>query len=332
MVLTRRFVTPLLLALLLVTVIPAGAGLASASSSAWSANCAVNVRTRPTTLATRKTVISTNTVVTASQKITGGSYGTSCKQRIYGSSWLAITAINGHSVKSLFGVTTLYAAAGLFRSVTSGFVATGPLYGIDVSRWQGWIDFAKVRASGKRFVIAKATEGRLYTDDAYSRNRAGAIAAGLAFTAYHYAHPDATAGDATNEANHFLAVAGLRRGMLIPALDLENGGALGTSGLQGWVKTWLKRVDAVLGVKPMIYTTPGFWQRYMGDTTWFAANGYRVVWVAHWNAQSPATPASNWGGQAWTFWQYSSCGTVSGISGCVDLDKFGGKDLADFRF
>src|SRR4029077_101485 len=112
--LLRRFATPLLLALLLVTVIPAGAGLAAASTSAWSANCAVNVRTRPTTLATRKTVISTNAVVTASAKVAGGSYGTTCRTRLYGSSWLAITAINGRSVESLFGVATLYAASALF--------------------------------------------------------------------------------------------------------------------------------------------------------------------------------------------------------------------------
>jgi len=82
----------------------------------------------------------------------------------------------------------------------------------------------------------------------------------------------------------------------------------------------------------MIYTTGAFWQSYMGNTRWFADNGYRVVWVAHWDATSPATPASNWGGRSWTLWQYSNCGKVPGLGGCVDLDRFSGTDLSKLKF
>ncbi len=326
-----RLAVPIALAVLLVTLIPAGVGIADAATSRWAANCAVNVRVMPTTLSTRKTVIATNTLVTVSGKVSGGAYMTTCGKSVSGASWLAITAIGGRSVSSLFGLRVVYAASALFHSTTTT-APTGPVYGIDISRWNGRIDFARVRSSGKRFVIAKATEGRLYTDDAYARNRAGAMAAGLSFTAYHFAHPDPTAGDATREADHFVAVAGLRHGMLVPALDIESGQILGTAALQTWVKTWLRRVYARLGVKPIIYTTPGFWQSYMSNTRWFADNGYRVVWVAHWDAKSPATPAANWSGHAWTIWQYSSCGTVAGISGCVDLDRFGGTDLSKLRY
>jgi GH25 family lysozyme M1 (1,4-beta-N-acetylmuramidase) len=328
----RRLAVPIVLALLLVTVIPAGVGFADAATSRWAANCAVNVRVRPTTLSPRRTVIATNTVVTVSGKVPGGAYMTTCGKAVSGASWLAITAIGGRSVSTLFGVKVVYAASALFRSMITTAAGTGPVYGIDISRWNGQIDFARVRQSGKRFVIAKATEGRLYTDDAYARNRAGAVAAGLAFTAYHFAHPDTTRGDATLEADHFIAVAGLRHGMLVPALDLETGQILGTAVLQTWVKTWLRRVYLRLGVKPIIYTTPGFWQSYMGDTRWFADNGYHVVWVAHWDARTPATPAGNWGGRAWTFWQYSNCGSVPGVAGCVDLDRFGGTDLSTLRY
>jgi GH25 family lysozyme M1 (1,4-beta-N-acetylmuramidase) len=330
----RRLAVPLVLALLLVTVIPAGLGFADAATSRWAANCAVNVRVRPTTLSPRRTVIATNTPVTVTGKVSGGAYMTICRKSVSGASWLAITAIGGRSVSTLFGVKVVYAASALFHATTTTTApaVTGPVYGIDISRWNGPVDFAQVRQSGKRFVIAKATEGRLYTDDAYARNRAGALAAGLAFTAYHFAHPDQTAGDATREADHFVAVAGLRHGMLIPALDLESGQLLGTAALQTWVKTWLSRVSVRLGVKPIIYTTPGFWQSYMANTRWFADNGYHVVWVAHWDARTPATPAANWAGHAWTFWQYSSCGQVPGISGCVDLDRFGGADLSKLRY
>lgn len=332
----RRLAVPILFALLLVTVIPAGLGFADAATSGWATNCAVNVRVRPTTLSPRKTVVATNTLVTVSGKVSGGAYRTTCAKPVSGASWLAITAIGGRSVSTLFGVKVVYAASALFRSTTSTatamVAARGSVYGIDISRWNGRIDFGRVRQSGKRFVIAKATEGRLYTDDAYARNRAGAMAAGLAFTAYHFAHPDTTRGDATLEADHFVAVAGLRHGMLVPALDLESGQLLGTAALQTWVKTWLRRVYVRLGVKPTIYTTPAFWQSYMGNTRWFADNGYHVVWVAHWDARTPATPAGNWSGRAWTFWQYSNCGNVPGVSGCVDLDRFGGTDLSKLRY
>jgi GH25 family lysozyme M1 (1,4-beta-N-acetylmuramidase) len=325
----RRFGTPVLLALLLVTIVPPGASVASTSTatSRWAANCEVNVRARPTTHSTKKTVIATNTAVTVSGKVSGRGYLTVCQRWVSGSSWFAITAIGGQSVSSLFGVSTVYAASALFRAAPSRFVE-----GIDVSRWQGRIDFAQVWASGKRFVIAKATEGRYHTDDAYARNRSGALMAGLAFTAYHYAHPDRTRGDATMEADHFIAVAGLRHGMLAPVLDVENGGSLGVSGLQAWVKTWLWRVYSRVGVRAMIYTTPSFWRTSMGNTRWFADNGYRVVWVAHWEAPSPRVPASNWRGRSWGFWQYSNCGSVAGISGCVDLDRFRGTDLAAVTF
>lgn len=320
---------PLGLGLLLITLIPVGAGVASATTSQWAANCAVNLRTKPTTLSTRKTSIATGTVVTISAKVVGGSYGTSCKTQVYGSSWFAISAIGGRTVKSIYGVSTLYAASALFRSTTK---SSGYLEGIDVSEWQGRIDFAKVRASGRRFVIARATVGRFYTDPTYARNRSAALAAGLAFTAYHYAQPDGTSGDAIREADHFIAVAGLKRGMLAPVLDLETGSRLGVSRLQSWVKAWLSRVYARVGVRATIYVTASFWQTAMGNTSWFAKNGYHVVWAASWAVSSPAVPASNWSGRSWGFWQYSDCGHVPGISGCVDLDRFHGTVLIGQRF
>jgi GH25 family lysozyme M1 (1,4-beta-N-acetylmuramidase) len=70
----------------------------------------------------------------------------------------------------------------------------------------------------------------------------------------------------------------------------------------------------------------------MGDTRWFADNGYRVLWIAHWGTTSPAIPAANWSGRSWMMWQYSNCGVVPGIRGCVDLDRFGGADLGPITY
>ena len=323
----RRVALPAALAVLLVTLIPLEVGVAQAASTRWAANCTVNIRSHATTASSRRGRVGPGTVITVSGKVTGGSYAAACGRSVSGRTWLAITAIGGRTVRSLYGVSTVYAAAGLFRELPTRLRRY--IYGVDVSQWNGSIDFAKVRASGHEFVLARATAGRLITDSSYARNRAGALKAGLAFTAYHYAHPDLSYDDARKEADHFVDVAQLRPGMLIPALDLEVGSRLGADRLQRWVKTWVQRVYQRLGVKPMIYTTESFWESAMRDTTWFAQNGYRVLWIAHWDTTSPAVPAYNWAGAWWTIWQFSDCGRVSGIpSRCVDLDKFRGSDLS----
>ena len=324
----RRVALPAALAVFLLTLLPLGVGFADAATGGWTANCDLNVRSQPTTLSTRKARLARGTIVTASGKVTGGSYGTTCGKTVYGKQWLVITAIGGKSVKSLYGVSKVYAASALFRATATS--SPSPYrYGVDISQWNGVIDFRKVRDSGRQFVIARATAGRLTTDSTYARNRRGALAAGLAFTAYHFANPDRMAGDARLEADHFIAVAQLRHGMLVPALDLEVGSRLGPARLNRWVRTWLERVHDRLGVKPMIYTTQSFWQTAMGDTSWFVKNGYKVLWIAHWDTTYPRVPADRWGGYSWSIWQYSDCGHVPGIpSRCVDLDKFHGPDLS----
>jgi len=205
-------------------------------------------------------------------------------------------------------------------------VPAGGLPGIDVSHWQGTIDWAAVAAAGQRFVFAKATEGQTYVDPTYLTNRQGASAAGLAFAAYHFARPDATANDAVLEADHFGQAAQLGPGNLLPVLDIEVSGGLDPAALTTWALTWLGEVRAKLGVKPLVYTSPNGWKTRFGDTTAIADAGY-PLWVAHWGVSSPTVPANDWGGRGWTFWQYTDCGTVSGIVGCVDLDVSKGTDL-----
>src|SRR5262249_23666686 len=138
-----------------------------------------------------------------------------------------------------------------------------------------------------------------------------------------------TAGDAVAEADHFVDTAGWVGGELLPVLDLEQTGGLGTAALQAWVKTFLDHVYARTGERALIYLSPSFWSSKMGNTQSFATGGYKMLWIAHWTtASTPTMPASNWGGNGWTFWQYTSDGTVPGISGRVDLDRY---KLADFN-
>ncbi|MGH2512507.1 MAG: GH25 family lysozyme, partial [Candidatus Limnocylindrales bacterium] len=153
-----------------------------------------------------------------------------------------------------------------------------PLEGIDVSRWQGTINWPQVKAAGKQFVVMKATEGTDYVDPMYATNRAGAMAVGIPMTAYDFASPDATANEAVLEADHFVAVAGLTSGNLNPVLDLEQTGGLAPAALQVWVRAWLDEVTAKLGIRPMIYVSPSFWSTKMANNTSIALAGYKVLW------------------------------------------------------
>ena len=203
------------------------------------------------------------------------------------------------------------------------------LEGIDVSHWQGTIDWAKVRAAGKKFAYIKASEHTSFVDDKYQTNRSRAKSAGLKVGAYHFARPNIGTTDAYAEADHFIETADWTSGELRPVLDLEDTGGLSSSALQTWVKAFVQRIYDRTGVRAVIYVSPAFWSNKMGNSTWFAKNGYDVLWIAHWTtASSPSVPAENWGGKSWTFWQYTSDGSVPGISGRVDLDRYNGTDLS----
>src|SRR5207344_2546016 len=111
----------------------------------------------------------------------------------------------------------------------------GALPGIDVSHHQGAIDWVQVAGAGVRFAFAKATEGRNYVDPQYATNKAGAALSGVAFGAYHFAQPDGTANDAILEADHFVDVAQLEPGDLVPVLDIERTGGLSQAQVTQWI-------------------------------------------------------------------------------------------------
>ena len=221
-----------------------------------------------------------------------------------------------------------FASAGEETASTSEPSASsgGRLDGIDVSHWNGKIDWERVRADGYRFAIAKATQGRGYEDPTYDVNHAHAREAGLRFTAYEFADPDPGPKDARRDADHFVNVANLRGKDLVPVLDLEQTGGLGPTRLIEWVRRWSGRVKERIGRWPTIYTSPSFWKQHMKDSGAFAKRGNRL-WIAHWFADRPDVPADRWNGRGWAFWQWSNRGEVRGIEGRVDLNLFAGSSL-----
>jgi lysozyme len=200
------------------------------------------------------------------------------------------------------------------------------LRGVDVSSHDPPVSWSQAAQRGLRFVIARATEGATGKDAAYDSIRQEARAAGLAFTAFHYARPDKPPGDAVAEAEFFQRVAGIGPGYLVPVLDMEETGGLGVARLQAWAMAWLDEVTSKVGVKPMIYTNADFWRSHMGDTSMFADAGYGL-YIASWGSTTPAVPANNWGGWGWTLWQTAKCGRVKGIRGCIRTDVYNGSDL-----
>jgi GH25 family lysozyme M1 (1,4-beta-N-acetylmuramidase) len=201
--------------------------------------------------------------------------------------------------------------------------------GMDVSHWQGAVDWFRVAGGGYSFVFAKATEGTTITDPTYAINRAGATSIGLHIGAYHFARPGGSgdAGIAANaiaQADRFVQVATPRPGDLPPVLDLESRGGLGSAQLAAWTQAWLDQVEQRLGVRATIYASPNFWKTSLADSNVLASTGTRL-WVAHWTKnESPLVPAGNWGGLGWTFWQWTDCTTIPGFSKCLDGDRFNG--------
>lgn len=197
-------------------------------------------------------------------------------------------------------------------------VCAGPstLKGIDVSYYQGTVDWAKVRASGRRFAFARVSDGIDHPDSKFAQNWPAMKAAGIVRGAYQFFRP---AKDVDAQVNLLVtkiaAAGGLEPGDLPPVLDLESDGGLPASTVIARAKAWLAKVEAAYGMKPIVYTA-AFMSSIIGNH--FADY---PLWVANYGATCPTMP-SGW--TEWRFWQDSDRGSVPGVSGNVDTNLFNG--------
>jgi GH25 family lysozyme M1 (1,4-beta-N-acetylmuramidase) len=200
-------------------------------------------------------------------------------------------------------------------------------YGIDVSSFQGTINWDSVYSSGKRFVWAKATEGVTFNDANYATYAANAPNGNLIFGAYYFARYD-NGNTATAEANHLVSVAGgqIKAGYMRPVVDVEAATTMSVSALSTWVNTFCQTVLNATGVAPIVYTYRSFASAHLNSTVtqW-------PLWMADYNGADPQTgnPTATAPWSTWNFWQYGSGGTVSGITGNVDVDVAKG-DMASY--
>jgi lysozyme len=190
--------------------------------------------------------------------------------------------------------------------------------GIDVSSWQGTIDWTKVKASGRVFAIIRVSDGG-YLDTTFAKNWKSAKSAGLIRGAYQYFRPGQ---DATTQANLFVdkinAAGGLAAGDLPGVIDVEASDGKSASKVAAAVGTWLARVKERTKRVPIIYTGSYFWDGSVGS----AAYKSYPLWTAHYTSAACPLVPNAWGG--WKIWQYSSTDSVSGISGNVDGNRFNG--------
>ena len=204
--------------------------------------------------------------------------------------------------------------------------AAAEIHGIDVSSWQGPVDWRAVRGSGRLFAFAKATEGATFVDNTFAANRLGMAGAGMALRGfYHYARPDRNSAAA--EAAHFLRTVGPLGPGEVAVLDLE---VAPGPGLGDWAAEWLGLVAAATGRTPVLYS----YQSFLYSIPTSRLTQY-PLWVAAWGTNDGAVPPSppktdRW--NRWTWWQYTSNATVPGVSGRVDDSLFAGsvQELAGY--
>jgi lysozyme len=197
-------------------------------------------------------------------------------------------------------------------------VTSGEPTGINVSQYQGTVDYPSVAAAGIAFVYARAADGTA-VDPRYASNAAGAVSAGLAFGAYQQYEPSE---DPIAQANALLDDANIAASDLVPALAVFSAGSLSGQALEKNLTTWLRHVRAALGVKPLILTDKSFWDS-SAVPAGLAADGY-PLWVSSPGAPSPAGAVPlEWSSLTppWTLWMWSGSGAVPGVDGAVDEDR-----------
>jgi GH25 family lysozyme M1 (1,4-beta-N-acetylmuramidase) len=177
--------------------------------------------------------------------------------------------------------------------------------GLDISRWQLQIDFAKMASSDARFCIARATVG--FAEDRMIRtNMKGLQAHNIPYSVYHAFKTDR---DPHEQANLFWEIIGIARQFghemsFPPAVDVEE--ETHHPMYSNNLKAFCNHFWLISGWRPMIYTRKNIWETYVEDDTDEWASRYDL-WVASWGVRPPPYLPDTW--NTWLLWQD---GTVPG--------------------
>lgn len=182
-------------------------------------------------------------------------------------------------------------------------------HGIDVSSWQGTINWSQVAQAGIQFAMVRATFGSQGVDNTFVRNMQQASVNNVPCGAYHYCYATSVSA-AKTEAAHFLDVIAPYRLSYPVALDLEDLSLLelGSQELTNIASAFLEEIEKA-GYYACLYSNLNWLENYLIASRLSQYD----IWLAQWN--SKPTYDGNFG-----MWQYTSTGSVAGISGNVDLD------------
>lgn len=196
------------------------------------------------------------------------------------------------------------------------------VHGVDVSRWQGEIDWVKLRSQGANFAYIKATDGGDHLDPMFRKNWRAAQAAGLKRGAYHFFYWCRVASE---QADWFIRNVPREAGALPPVIDVEwNGDSAckrrpSREKVLEKMQVFMDRLEAHYGQRPVIYTAPDFYR----DNLKGAFKDYPF-----WLRSVAAHPSKVYPGRDWLFWQYSGSGLSHGVKGRIDLNVFNGDEKA----
>lgn len=196
------------------------------------------------------------------------------------------------------------------KTLSKGQINTTYREGIDVSHYQGSIDWDKVAASGKvSYAYLKATEGASLVDDTYERNLREARKAGLSVGSYHFYRPNV---DWKKQFENFTSVVSKGSQDLVPIIDIEHKGTVSQDKFIADLTSFIEQVTKYYGKKPLLYTFHNFYNRHLSglfkDYHWM---------IARYREDSPTLDD----GKDYVIWQYTSTGRVPGVKGNVDRSR-----------
>ena len=192
--------------------------------------------------------------------------------------------------------------------------------GMDVSSFQGNVNWSAARANGARFAYVKATEGVTYRNPYFGQQYTGSYNAGIIRGSYHFALPDRSSG--ATQADYFVDHGGgwSRDGKTLPgALDIEYNPygqvcyGKSWSSMVSWIHAFANRYKYRTGRDVVIYTTTNWWSMCTGNNSGFSAN---PLWIANYNGTAYPLPH---GWSFYTIWQNADHGIFPG-----DHDRFNG--------
>lgn len=190
--------------------------------------------------------------------------------------------------------------------------------GIDVSHWDGNIDYSKVKDQGIEIVYIKATQGEHMIDSKFETNTLKAKEKGLYIGFYHFFTPS-TEESAKKQAEHFVNTTKKYNSDCKMALDIEVGGGLSSSKIRKLCKIFLEEVKKLSKLDVVIYSYTSFVKEHFDKSL----NVY-PLWIAQYGVDKPS---NNGIWDTWVGFQYSEKGNVRGINAQCDLDLFANEIL-----